>query len=636
MKVTQRSFSIIILLLTALVLIILQGLSTGVYAETDSIAHYQIARFAFKYPEFFLNHWGKPLFTILASPLSQFGYNGAVVFNLICGLLSGWFAYLITRRMGYQHAWVAIIFTVFTPLYIFIMYTSLTEILFSLVLIVSIYLFISNRFVWSAIVISLIPFARTEGVMFIVLFVPALIWMKQYKALPFLLSGFVFFALIGLPYYHDFFWFFTQMPYSTDSASLYGKGSFWYYFSEMDYMLNFPLLILSITGILFIIINLKKGIINMRDSNFATLYLLIIPSIFGFILAQSYLWWQGLGIMASTRFIACVMPLTAIISVIGFDWVMEKARFSRIIYLSLGVFTVGLVVYKPFTYNILPMKTAINFAVMKQTTNWLKLSRFSERRAFYTDPAFPLYMDMDPFDQQKCFKIYSYLNTDPAKIMKSGELLIWDAQFAGYEGKLPFDSLMNNDKLRLLNIFTPVEGFSIIGGEKYKIAVFIKAPRDTTRTIYKQFYINDFESLPADLMKFASTQFSSSGKQSFKLSSECIYSPSTEGKLKNLPGVSNVSLRVSARVMNPSPVEKGQIILVLCINDAQQKIFKYLVTKDNETKYKPGEWFNITRTDVIDREFPAGGSYKAYVWYTGKNKIYVDDLKLEYMPVGYE
>ena len=78
MKYPQKAIAHIVLLLTTIVVIVGQWLSTGVTGETDSITHYQIARYAFKYPEYFLNHWGKPLFTILASPLAQFGYLGAV------------------------------------------------------------------------------------------------------------------------------------------------------------------------------------------------------------------------------------------------------------------------------------------------------------------------------------------------------------------------------------------------------------------------------------------------------------------------------------------------------------------------------------------------------------------------------
>jgi len=626
----------VVMLIIALVLIVLLWLSTGISAETDSITHYQFARYAFKYPEFFLNHWGKPLFTILASPLSQFGYYGAVTFNLICGLLSAWFAYLIAKRLEYRHAWAAIVFTVFTPLYLFIMFTSLTEILFSMVLILAIYLFVSNRFIWSAIVISLIPFARTEGVMYIVLFIPALLWMKQYKALPFLLAGFVLFGILGLPQYHNFFWFFTEMPYSVNSSTLYGSGSFWYYFLMLGYTMNFPLLIISITGIIYLLLNLKKVITDSRDIKTVTLYFLIIPAIFGFIFAQSYLWWKGLGVLASDRFMACVMPLAAIIAVAGFDWFMEKAKEIKIIYFAMGLFIILLVVHKPFTYNQLPMKTSMNFAVMENLTDWLKNSPYNDRKAFYTDPMFPFYKNIDPFDQQKCYKIYNYQNMDPASLLKPGELLIWDAQFASFEGHLPFDSLMKNNNLKLINIFTPKESFTVIGGEKYKLAVFMKAPRDTTRYVYKQFYMNDFESnLSSDQLTHISTREFYSGKQSIVMTSDYIYSPTVEDKVKNLPGRGNIWLRASVQIMIPSSSEKDDIMLVIGVDDEKHNVFKYNVSKSSETDYKPGEWFELSFTDIVDKNTPVNGTYKAYVWYNGKNKIYVDDLKLEWMPVGF-
>jgi len=638
MKFTNKTPATIALVIIAIILIVIQWLSTGVSGETDSITHYHFARYAFKYPAFFLHHWGKPLFTILAAPLSQFGYTGAIAFNLVCGLLSAWFTYLIARRMEYKYAWAAIIFTIFTPLYLFTMFTSLTEILFSLVLITAIYLFISKRFIWSAVVISLIPFARTEGMMFIVLFIPALVWMKQYKSLPFLFTGFVLFSFAGWPLYHDLFWFFTRMPYSSSSSALYGSGSFWYYFGMLDEIMNYPLLILGITGLVFILVNLRKGLKNLRDIKYVALYFLIIPSFFGFILAQSFLWWQGImGVLASTRFMACVLPLAAIIALSGFEWVMEKAKASKILYLLLGAFILSIVIYKPFTYGELPRKTGINFAVMEKLTNWLKESPYNSRKVFYTDPMFPFYMDIDPYDQRKCFQVYNYENTDPASLLKPGELLIWDAQFAGYEGRLPFDSLMKNNNLRLLNIFTPKEAFTIIGGEKYKLAVFMKAPRDTTRAVYKQFYLNEFESnLPENQIKYATSEKSSSGKQSIMLNPDNIYSPAAESQLKSLPGIGNISLKASVRILNPSATEKGQIILVVSTEDPDHKIYKYVIAKDSDTNYKSGEWFDLTFSDVIERDIPADGNYKIYVWYTGKNKIYVDDLKLEWMPVGYE
>jgi hypothetical protein len=196
---------------------------------------------------------------------------------------------------------------------------------------------------------------------------------------------------------------------------------------------------------------------------------------------------------------------------------------------------------------------------------------------------------------------------------------------------------MKNNNLRLLNMFTPAESFTIIGGSKYKLAVFIKAPRDTTAAVYKQFYLNNFEgSLTEEQMKFVSTEKQSSGKQSILLTAVNTYSPAAEAKLQNLPGAGTISLRATARVLNPSQSEKGQIILVLSIDDPNHKVYRYITTKDTETAYTSGEWFNITLTDVVDRNVPENGNYKIYVWYTGKGKVFVDDLKLEYMQVGCE
>ena len=635
MKLTEKKIAVALMIAVGLTLAIIQLLSTGPSGETDSITHYQIARYAFKYPALFFNHWGKPLFTILSSPLAQFGYSGAVTFNLICGLLSGWLAYLICKSLGYRHAWAAVVFTVFMPGYINILYTSLTEIICSLVIIASIYLFVTKKFIWSAVLISLVPFVRTEGVMFIVLFMPALLWMRQYKALPFLLFGFILFGFLGMPVHHDFFWFFTKMPYSTDSSALYGKGSFWVYFDKMDFLLGYPLLIFGIVGLIFNSIIIKKWFTQRDNVGYASIWLLIIPAFFGYIIAQSFMWWKGMGVLASERFMACVLPLGSILAVAGFDGVMEKAKRWGIIYFLFGIYVLFLVVRKPFHYGNLPMKTGMNFAVMEKLTNWLKSSSYNNNKAFYSDPMFPFYMDMDPYNSNHCVQTYSFKNIDPANLLQQGDLLIWDAQFSGFEGHLSFDSLAKNNNMRLLNVFSPVEEFTIIGGQKYKLAVFMKAPRDTTHYEYKQFWFDDYEGkVPEGQSRLVTNEKSFSDSHSIKLDPQNIYGPAKEDKLKNLPGLTNISLRASIKIFNPSD-DIGTVNLVMSVEDSQHKQYRYILAKDSETKHKVGEWFTMSLTDVVERNIPADGSYKIYVWYTGKNKIYIDDLKLESKPAGF-
>jgi len=168
-------------------------------------------------------------------------------------------------------------------------------------------------------------------------------------------------------------------------------------------------------------------------------------------------------------------------------------------------------------------------------------------------------------------------------------------------------------------------------------AGFMKINGDANKSVYQQFYFNDFESgLSESQKKQIANDFRYSGKQSILLSPDNVYSPAAEDKLTALPDTCRISLRASVRILNPSPTEKGEIMLVVSINDSESKAFRYDVARDTLTDYKPGEWFEISRTEEVDRNVPVNGSYKIYVWYTGKNKIYVDDLKLEYRPAGYQ
>ena len=96
------------------------------------------------YPEFFLDPWAKPLFTILMAPIAQLGMMGVRVFNIVLGLTTAFFTYLTARKLGYKFPLLAIFLLVFAPLYAVLMISGMTEILFSFVLILGIYLFFSS------------------------------------------------------------------------------------------------------------------------------------------------------------------------------------------------------------------------------------------------------------------------------------------------------------------------------------------------------------------------------------------------------------------------------------------------------------------------------------------------------------
>src|SRR6185436_3237063 len=74
--------------------------SGGFSGGSDEIAHYQIARYSWQYPELLLNHWGKPFYTLISSSFAQFGIPGMKVMNALLGFLTALLTYAIARHTG--------------------------------------------------------------------------------------------------------------------------------------------------------------------------------------------------------------------------------------------------------------------------------------------------------------------------------------------------------------------------------------------------------------------------------------------------------------------------------------------------------------------------------------------------------
>ena len=180
-------FSVLVLL------VILSLLSEGFYGGADNISHYFIARYSFKYPHLFLEPWGRPVFTIMASPFCQFGFQGLKLFNVLLGCLTAFLAYLTAKKLNIDRSWLAIIFVIFTPMYFLMTLTGLTEIQFGFILMLAVYLFFDEKYIASAIIISFLPLSRSEGYALIPIFFIALILKRKYLALPFLISGLLLF-----------------------------------------------------------------------------------------------------------------------------------------------------------------------------------------------------------------------------------------------------------------------------------------------------------------------------------------------------------------------------------------------------------------------------------------------------------
>ena len=78
-KLTSNYFFIFLLFVSSCVLIYFSYYNEICEGGPDNIWHYYFSKYALTYPDFFLHHWGKPLFIILSTWFAQFGFFGMKV-----------------------------------------------------------------------------------------------------------------------------------------------------------------------------------------------------------------------------------------------------------------------------------------------------------------------------------------------------------------------------------------------------------------------------------------------------------------------------------------------------------------------------------------------------------------------------
>jgi hypothetical protein len=139
------------------------ALFNGTGDAGDSITHYLYARHAPQHPMAFFNHWAKPLFLLLAAPWAQFGFVGIKLFNLVVSILAALLTHLAARRIGLANNWIVPVVYLLTPLQFVLTFSGLTEPLFALLLAAGLLLFVSNRVLVAAMVVSFLPFVRSAA-----------------------------------------------------------------------------------------------------------------------------------------------------------------------------------------------------------------------------------------------------------------------------------------------------------------------------------------------------------------------------------------------------------------------------------------------------------------------------------------
>lgn len=630
---TERRFVIFTLSLIFILLMLVLLFSEGFAGGADGIAHYYYAHFAFKYPQFFFNHWAKPVFTLLSAPFALFGFKGIQFFNILVALAVGLFSYLVAKELKMKQPILAIILCCFAPIFAYNIFSGLTEILFALGIIVVTYLFLKDRFIFASIVVSLLPLVRNEGIILIPIYAIFLANRKQYKVILFMFSGIVFYSIIGYFFNHDLFWLFTQTPYRSE-VGVYGTGNFFQYIKRSPGFFGIPNEIFYVTG-------LAAGItLYLREKKeYSKEFLLVVLPFLTYFFAHSAMWWSGIGnSQGLNRYMAAIVPLMAVMSTRGltlFSLMFEiifKRSWVRIAALYIGIISV---IHIPFVVQNYPITLDKYSKLLKESTDWIQKNKIETNKIYYKDATIPYLLRIDSSDNFRNQNIKEN-SINLLQGLNVGSYIVYDERFFPID-KIEFDSLVQNKNFELQKVFEPNQNLKVYGRD-YRIAIFKMIKPDSTILNQNRMIAYGSKDEFKSLLLFDFERNTSHADSSFvffddKNDTKCLKIDKIKDQyLFNEFDLSTISfekpLELYLRLkINMQDTVKLPLLFVVEADKGDKQLYY------NEIKLEPKDkniWSNLDYRIKFPDEISFNGSMKLYFLNRNKGTYLIDDYQVGY------
>ncbi|MFH1849548.1 MAG: hypothetical protein ABH879_05155 [archaeon] len=116
--VKKKAYKPIIVFSSIFILWLILGFSSNeIYGGPidDEYTHYFYARYSWDESWYLFDFWGRPGYTIIASPFAQFGFVGIRLLNSILALLTAILTYRIAVRLKIKRPVLAGVFCSFIP-----------------------------------------------------------------------------------------------------------------------------------------------------------------------------------------------------------------------------------------------------------------------------------------------------------------------------------------------------------------------------------------------------------------------------------------------------------------------------------------------------------------------------------------
>jgi len=416
----------------------------------DSVTHYLFAKYAFKHPELFFDHWAKPVYVLVASPFAQLGFWGIKLFNIIVSCLILLFTSLVAIRLNLKNPLIAGIILIFSPLNFVLMQSGLTEPLFALVTILSLYLILKQNYFFAATLISFLPFVRSEGLIILGIVGLSLLIKRQYKAIPFLIIGHLAYSLVGYFVHQDFLWVMNKIPYLSLSSH-YGSGQLSHFVIQFLYVVGIPIYILVGLGLI------HQVYLLFKRRNSVEFSVIVLGGFLAYFIAHTLFWHFGLfNSMGLKRVLIAILPLAALIALSGFNLITEQLLKSRPkIQKGICYLTLALIVLFPFTSNkaAIHWKKDLDLTIDQRCAStvatYIEKQIGLNHRFIFAHPYLSEALELDYFDPTKHIE----LGETALNHLKPVDVVIWENWFSVIERGVTKEKLMTNRQLIHLQDF---------------------------------------------------------------------------------------------------------------------------------------------------------------------------------------
>jgi hypothetical protein len=378
----SRRFGIAILLMALLggcLIFLFPG-----FPEQDSGYHFVMARAAWHEPFYFVDVWGRPLYTLAFSGPTLLGFKAARFFALAISLLMAWQTWKLALDLRLDRAWLVVPLLLAQPTFFELFTDLLTEPLFALIFVVALRLHLRDRVKMGMLVASLLPLARPEGVFLCLLWgcwVLRAHWQSDRRSFSSLFASATSLSLLGSGV---FLWWTAALVITGDPFFIahnwpthwqhgtYGHGSLLTY-SERAWEFAGPLLAV------FLLIGLLRLLWLKKYASITTAWLL-------FFLLHSVFRAYGLfGEAGYPRYMVSLAPATAVITLVGWNtlasWQNEWFYRARSV---IGSIVLGGSLVISFLYLDAFIWTR-DFVAIREMLSWFQQNRRTVRCFIWSD-----------------------------------------------------------------------------------------------------------------------------------------------------------------------------------------------------------------------------------------------------------